>query len=481
MENPKHLPSIRWAMENNNTDLENVLIYVLNKIVPNNAKVREIYSLAEKIRKDIIMALNKSGIEADVALEGSVAKGTWLSDDVDFDFFVLVDYRPNIDKDEYFLSILNAIRRHLNYKFELRYSEHPYLRAKINGYEVDIAPAFKAPPSHIISSFDRTPHHTKFVLSKMSPILANEIRLLKAFLRGIDTYGAEVKIGGLSGYACELLVIYFGSFIRTIQEFSKKPRIFVDLTSSWRPKDAAKKFKHNFILIDPTDKNRNVASALRQTTWSRIQLLSKLFLEKPTTEFFFPKKPTVKSSELKEAIQNRQISLIILQKNEAIPADVYWGQTLRISNKIKNKLAKSPFGFIFIDAFEVNNYIIIAIETIRKKLSPIKKIIGPPVTTDMEHILQFYQKHKNDIISGPWIEENRLYALIRYGKTSISEHLTDFISSIKIKPSFTKFRILENPDEIYNFIRNNQCCDQLYKFLFRNNIQIHLDEITKKH
>ena len=50
--------------------------------------------------------------------------------------------------------------------------------------------------------------------------LRDEVRVLKKFMKGIDTYGAEIKVGGFSGMLCETLILNYGSFEDTIKSAS---------------------------------------------------------------------------------------------------------------------------------------------------------------------------------------------------------------------------------------------------------------------
>ena len=56
------------------------------------------------------------------------------------------------------------------------------------------------------------------------------------------------------------------------------------------PSEAKKKFNHHLNLVDPTDKNRNVAAAVSYNQFARFIAACRKFLEKPNEKFFFPKK-----------------------------------------------------------------------------------------------------------------------------------------------------------------------------------------------
>ena len=60
--------------------------------------------------------------------------------------------------------------------------------------------------------------------------LEGDVLLLKQFLKGVGVYGSELKVGGLSGYLSELLVIRYGSFPKVLRAAkSWRPGEFIDL------------------------------------------------------------------------------------------------------------------------------------------------------------------------------------------------------------------------------------------------------------
>ncbi|OYT56158.1 MAG: hypothetical protein B6U76_04290, partial [Desulfurococcales archaeon ex4484_217_2] len=62
---------------------------VLRKIKPKPEEYVKVKNVYEKIKELLEAALEREGIDAEIELEGSVAKDTWISGDVDLDVFVL--------------------------------------------------------------------------------------------------------------------------------------------------------------------------------------------------------------------------------------------------------------------------------------------------------------------------------------------------------------------------------------------------------
>jgi tRNA nucleotidyltransferase (CCA-adding enzyme) len=70
--------------------LETVLATVLKRITPDVAERKKIEALAKKLEKKVGGAAERLGVEAQVRVEGSVAKDTWLSREPDVDVFMRV-------------------------------------------------------------------------------------------------------------------------------------------------------------------------------------------------------------------------------------------------------------------------------------------------------------------------------------------------------------------------------------------------------
>ena len=77
---------------------------------------------------------------------------------------------------------------------------------------VNIVPCYKVALGEWKSAADRSPYHTKYIISKLDDRLRLEARLFKKFVKASRVYGAEVRVQGFSGYVCEVLILKYGSF-----------------------------------------------------------------------------------------------------------------------------------------------------------------------------------------------------------------------------------------------------------------------------
>ncbi len=110
-------------------------------------------------------------------------------------------------------------------------------------------------------------------------------------MQGTGVYGAEIKVGGFSGYLCELLIIKYGSFAETVEAFAHySKRVIVDIESHYagRQRELSLLFPEPLVIVDPVDKGRNVASAVQPEKLYSFVAASRAFLHKPDAIFLFP-------------------------------------------------------------------------------------------------------------------------------------------------------------------------------------------------
>ena len=190
----------------------------------------------------------------DVEFGGSYAKGTWLPDKADIDIFIKFEKTV---PEKLFVEISKKIGFDSLKEFKpyVRYSEHPYVEAIVKSTRVNVVPCYDVEIGKWQSSADRSSFHTKFMLKELSEQMKEEIRLLKKFLKSNKIYGAEIAREGFSGYVCEVLILHYGSFEKTISSIAKiSPKEVIGV--------AAKEFDTPITIIDPIDNNRNLAAAI---------------------------------------------------------------------------------------------------------------------------------------------------------------------------------------------------------------------------
>ena len=450
---------------------------VLKRIKPTKEEYSKAQRVFNKVKELLERALERHNVDATVELEGSIAKDTWISGEWDLDIFVLFNKRYGKDwiKSEGFKIIYESVK-HLNP--ELKYAEHPYVRAKVEGFEVDIVPALRLDKAYEAKTVvDRTPFHTRYVNSRLTSELRDQVRLLKKFMKGIGVYGAEIKVQGFSGYLCELLIIAYKGFRKVLENARYwKPKHVIDIEGHYpNRKEAIKKFKdQTLIVIDPVDPNRNVAAAISLESLSKFIIASSLYLKKPSLHFFYPVEERVDYSSLKSMVKNRKTTLVaIVTTCPSIPSDTLWGELNRSLRILHKYIANAGFSIIDSKVWTNEQDIIVFLFELEKPvLEAYEKHYGPPAYIET-NTLEFIEKYVNsrETIAGPWIEGDRLVVLRRRKITHIIEHLNNvqkYIQALSphVKNAISKwFDILLDNELLMLAMKYNEFKYYLYKFL----------------
>src|SRR5512136_994937 len=295
--------------------IKHVCSEVLLKINPTAEERKKIIALAKDLERKVAVAAEKKHVDAVVRVEGSVAKDTWLREEPDIDVFMCLP--PTIPRRILGKVSLQIAREATDGARQMeRFAEHPYLEAFVEGFRVNIVPCYCAPRGEWLSATDRTPFHTDYVNGRLNQSLRDEVRLLKRFMQGIGVYGAEIKVGGFSGYLCELLIIHFGSFAKVLQAFGRcTSRMNIDIENYYVDRENELKllFSEPLVVIDPVDRGRDVASAVKSNKIYTLIGVARAFLKAPCREFFFPK-PTkaYKLNILRQTLKKRGSDCLFL-------------------------------------------------------------------------------------------------------------------------------------------------------------------------
>ncbi len=431
-----------------------VLQKVLNRIKPSEEERKNALKLFESIARFI---QKQYGREAH--LMGSVAKDTFLKDDKDLDIFVFFD--PDVSREELEkegLEIGRAVfERFKGKNVVVAYAEHPYTKGVIDNYEVEIVPAYRIKSAEQIkSAVDRTPFHTEYVLRNLEA--RDDVRLLKAFLKSIHAYGSDLKTAGFSGYLCELLIIHYGSFLELLKAAQRwRYQEIIDHEHFWGVKDhklLRKKFKKQpLIVIDPVDRNRNVAAALSLEKLSLFIFAARKFLEKPGEKFFEKLQVPINKTRMIEKIkrQGRSIWAIVFERPDVID-DVLYPQLRRFRDNMISFLSHNEFvvedSWIFGDE-ECG----IAFEVIADTLPNYRVTYGPRVFDSVIHQERFLEKH--EVV---WFKNGRMVAESSRKYVSVQElvkyHLSGSVDEIRDKG--VPKNIAESVAKGYKLVHNEQ-------------------------
>ena len=365
---------------------------------------KETIEFLEKLKKDI----RKKKIKAEVFVGGSVAKDTLIrknkydsenkfsdsqtsSKEVyDIDIFVRFDEKYDDKK----ISVLlgNLV------KGKKIHGSRDYFQIKKGKLIFEVVPSIKINRSEQARNVtDLSYFHVRYIKNKIkkNKKLSDEIRLGKSFCYAQDCYGAEGYIQGFSGYALELLISYYGSFVRFINTVKDKKKLILDPNKFYKNKNEIllelneSKLESPIVFVDPTFKERNALAALSKETFNKFKLSCKKFLKHPNKSFFEKK-------DLEIEFKKRYKDLTILQvKTNRQKGDIGGGKLRKFSKFLIKKLNKD---------FEIkfNEFEYLEEENIGKIYLILKQkkyvlFEGPPITS-RDNLVKFKRKHKKCFI-----------------------------------------------------------------------------------
>ena len=471
-------------------EMRTVLKEVLKEIKPSVEERRKLNELSEKILELTNNVARKFRGHAIIA--GSLTRDTWLPKKNEFDVFIVFPKDlPEESLEKYGLEIGKKVIEDMGGVWRVEYAQHPYVHGTIKDVEVDIVPCYRVDSGEeIISAVDRTPFHVDYLDKNLPRPLSDDVRLLKAFLRAHEIYGADAKTEGFSGYICELLVINYGKFHSVLEAVKNwKPKEIIDIKGYWKEEDykrLRKKFKNEIlIVIDPVDKNRNAAAAISPESFYKFKKITKEFIEKPRKELFSKKsfKPLTKK-ELEVLMDKRgtELLLLVFGRPNVVP-DVLWPQLRKATGRIEDILSEYEFKVHRSDCWsDEEDSCAIFLELEISELPKINENIGPHVWKE-KNSKNFIEKYKEIAINGPYIRDYRWRVEVKrhwksaFGK--LNDSLGDEEKTLRAKgiPSYISnelgegFKILRN-EEIGKLLGNEDFGIFLRKYFEKESLGV---------
>lgn len=396
---------------------------VLGEIKPTPEEEKNLQDFAQKTIDNINKVLTETGINAKAELHGSVAHGTWIKGQQDLDIFIVNEEYKSRDQLQ---QVLDALKKGTEWVYTAAYAEHPYLKTQINGYSLDLVPCFKVENGELYSSTDRTPLHTRWLSDRLHG-LGDDVRLLKRFLMTLGIYGAEIKIGGFSGYLCELLIVYYRGFCN-----------LMEAAAQWDSKEVfsftgdQREFSDSLTFIDPVDPSRNVASALREENYSLFTAAASSFVKNTSELFFMREEIEVTPSMVLDMLGDRPTSVLflVIEEGKADVPDVLWGQIHKSRQAVEHQLEHNGFKVLRSGAWsneETRHIFIYELET--SKIPEAVKHMGPPANLE-KNVRQFIDAYKNNprTIAGPDLLRDRWYVLVKREYTDVKKLMDDLLA-----------------------------------------------------
>jgi tRNA nucleotidyltransferase (CCA-adding enzyme) len=426
--------------------LDLLLNHVLSDIKPSKAEIGELKFVINEIMGRL---KNKAPNYVEILLAGSVARDTNIKGKADVDIFLLF---PKSMKDTLIerkgLEIGKSIVERKNGEsFLIKYAEHPYVRLLLNniGINFDIVPAYKIrDASERGTAVDRTQLHNEFVNSNLNQRQRDDVRLLKAFLKAHSIYGAEAKVEGFSGYLCELLIYHYGSFVNLIKSMANaRLPIVINTGKSGQTNNEStefmlKIFGKRFIVVDPTDSNRNVAANVSDESLFRFVLISRMLISNPVKGVFYGKgkSDTNSGRELNRIREMLGTDIYMLHfKVPEIANEIIWQQLKKTRLRLDDLLKQNGFEpIVSLQNVEGRDAVIgLFINDIKIKSA---RIIGPSIEMG-DAVDRFIMAHKNSLFIS--VEKDRVYSIEQAKYHSAEELARSFLRDKSTRlPSYLK-------------------------------------------
>lgn len=417
-----------------------VLKQAIKDVKPSDEEVREVNS---KIN-EFLSRVNKGLKGAKAYLGGSGAKGTWLADAHDADVFVAYEYKKYYSLSDELSEELEKHIKKIFPKYIRLHGSRDYFQVKENGFTFEIVPILKISKAEDAGNItDVSLLHSKWVVSqiKKKPSLADEIRLVKKFCKANNVYGAESYISGFSGYICEILTIYYGSFRRFVNAVSKwDGKVVIDAAKYYKNKEDVlfninnSKLEGPLVVVDPVQKDRNAAAALSFEKFHSLVSLCKKFVAKPSLKMLEKDEVTVDKLR-KKAGKNKLIVIDVFGKRGK--EDVVGCKLLKVYEFILKEVSGKDFkikdsGWVFDRSSKALMWWIVD----SKKLSSTVVVKGPPKEME-KHVKDFKKKYKKIYFS-----KGHAMAKVKRKYTDVSKLVKDLIKDKYVKEKISKIKIL---------------------------------------
>ncbi len=408
--------------------LEALKAEVLSHIQPTEAENKKINHLYLTLKEALEKFANSLGVSPKfINNQGSTGlKQTHLRGTSDLDIFIGLDPQkysdiielPNKPRKkslkDLFLSYtqdwFSPAAKFAGYQtMQISYAEHPYLTISHEGYDIDIVGCFDLDYEYLlkhgpITAVDRTPWHSKIIAEKLSDTQKEDVRLLKAFLQANYVYGDKATLGrlGFTGFSAEVMILLFNDIENLFNNFQKlenNPLDFFERPPTKLRKN--KRFINDFlIIIDPVDRNRNLASSISERAYRYALYQIKNFQNDPSMDYFMKKSLKVPSRPI---LSKYKPNLVVVEfrSDGSLHYTEIRDRLYSACEKVRKLLEKENTGdprfgeTIFEIYFEENNFSAVFFCE-NSQISPIYLRKGPP-SSRTTNSNQFRIKHPDAV------------------------------------------------------------------------------------
>lgn len=397
---------------------------ILDDIKPDEEEYQRVMNLSGKLTGCINRLASGEGLDAEAVLVGSVAKGTWLSGGADIDIFIHFPLdTPEEELKTTGLHLGHECIRRFHGTPEERYASHPYVTGHIDGYEVDFVPCYRIEDaSELRSAVDRTILHTRYIQTRLREEQRDEVLLLKQFMKSTGTYGSEFRVGGFAGYLAELLIIHYHDFEGVLEgALEWRPGHVIDIEGH----GTGERFTEPLVVVDPVDRNRNVAAALTLQRMSEFITAARNFLRSGKKEYFTGPEYASDPEAIMETCRIRGSKVILVSMGVPdIPADALYPQLRKTMDSLLRRLEEEGFRVLNADYWSDEEKVAVIILEMEVWMLPsYRKRYGPPVWA-RKHSERFLER--NEMV---WVEGSRLAVDSPRRHSFAVDFLEDLLSS----------------------------------------------------
>ena len=428
---------------------------VLERVKPTPAEIARVSGVTKRVADEVKEILQGQGLNIDyMEPQGSTGlKQTQLAGDSDVDLFIGMNpsvinaYKdaPKKEikerlKDLFTTTIKDALMPGLTkalspQKMMFSYAEHPYLTIVVDGVKFDIVFCLNLTSAYIerediITAMDRTPLHSKFIKDNLTDAQKDEVRLLKTFLKAHHVYGDKAAPGqmGFIGYGVEILIHFFGNLENVMANFDGIPANPVDVFG----RDAAglrnvQRFVNDFlIIIDPTDRNRNVGSSTDERCYRHALHEIQAFLDRPSPEQFEIAPIPAPAND------DPHIVAVVFNNEKQVHYTIVRDKLYRLGNLARKELESEPtgeprFGKM---AFSVllakdESQAAIAFHVEHPSIPATFRLLGPVQHDDKGRIKAYLEKHPDARVD----ERGTFYTEKNRNIVNFNDAITKFVKS----------------------------------------------------
>lgn len=380
---------------------EKIFQEVLQRVKPSEEELKEVKRTTNDFLERFEKQLKKFKVNAGAFIGGSDAKDTLIKKGVyDVDVFVRFDKGvENISE------VCEKVLKSFVKRYQKVHGSRDYFRIDVKTHHVELVPVLKVKnPREAENITDLSYSHVNYVKRKIKGKKLDDIRIAKAFCYATNCYGAESYVNGFSGYGLELLIHYYGSFLKFVKAMSKHKKgekIIIDIEKFYKNKNIilmdlnASKLQSPVILIDPTFKQRNVLAALNDETFEKFKKECKKFLKTPSIKSFELQKTDLE--KVKQDANKKKFEFILLEaKTDKQEGDVAGSKLLKFYKHLEKEIEEffeiKKKGFNYGKGKSARFFFVVK----NKK----ELLIQGPNVKDLKNVKRFKKHHKKCIVRG---------------------------------------------------------------------------------